>query len=434
MSNQVRALATQVLCDVLSKHRSLTHVLPSYKTRCRTAQDAAFLQTLCFGVLRFFPRLRVIITQLLNTPLKQKNQDILYLICIGIYQLVELNTPPHAAISETVEAAKLLKKPWATGLINAVLRNYLRQSDAFLQKISTHPEAATAHPAWLLEYIKKAWPLEADSIMHENNQQPPLVLRVNRQKINRENYLLELAKLGIQGEQVPGTSYGILLPTPQDITQLPGFQEGFFSVQDGAAQLTPDLLTLSPGLRVLDACAAPGGKTTHILETEPELSEVIALDISLERTKTIQENLNRLQLKANVLTKDALLPDTWWDGQPFDRILLDAPCSSSGVIRRHPDIKLLRQASDITQYAEKQYTLLSTLWPLLRQNGIFLYATCSIFPEENEDILRKFLKNHADAYSIPIQASWGLPLSIGHQFLPGQNNMDGFYYGRIGKL
>jgi 16S rRNA (cytosine967-C5)-methyltransferase len=433
MSNHLRVLAAQVLVEILSKQRSLTHVLPLYKPKCRNPQDAAFLQALCYGVLRFFPRLVFIATQLLTTPLKQKDNDILYLMCIGLYQLIELKVPPHAAISETVEAAKILKKPWASGLINAVLRNYLRQSELLLKAVSNHSEAATAHPLWLLEHIKAAWPLEADSIIHENNQLPPLVLRVNQQKISREHYLLQLEKLEMTAKIVPGTTCAILLPTPQEVTHLPGFKEGWFSVQDGAAQLTPSLLNLSPGLRVLDACAAPGGKTTHIIETEPQLAEVVALDISLERTKSIQENLNRLQLSAAVLTHDAMLPATWWDGQLFDRILLDAPCSSSGVIRRHPDIKLLRKVTDITAYAEKQFALMSALWPLLKQNGLLLYATCSIFPEENENVINHFLKEHSDAHPLPIQASWGHSVSVGHQFLPGQNNMDGFYYARIEK-
>jgi len=430
----IRALATEVLVEVLSKQQALTQVLPPFKAQCHDPQNAAFLQALCFGVLRTYPRLCFIANQLLKTPLKQKEIELLYLICVGLYQLIELRTPPHAAISETVEATRILKKPWATGLVNAVLRGYQRQAETLLYQATLNLEAKTAHPLWLIEHLKKAWPNEFESILSANNQLPPLILRINLQKTTCDSYREILTSNGIINHPCLGISSGILLESPVDITQLPGFSEGLFSVQDGAAQLAPQFLEFAPGLRVLDACAAPGGKTTHILEVEPGLAEVVALDISRTRTDTLIENLTRLQQKATVLTGDAARPNTWWDGQLFDRILLDAPCSSVGVIRRHPDIKFLRHAAEIAEFAQKQYALLTAMWPLLHCEGILVYVTCSILPEENEAIMTQFLKNHEDASSIPLKAEWGRALPHGLQLLPGENGMDGFYYAAIRKI
>jgi len=428
-----RAQAVQVLYSVLHEGRSLSDELPIAKKQCKNAQDGAFLQALCFGVLRIYPRLSLIANQFLQNPIKEKDIDVLYLICVGLYQLMEMRVLPHAALSETVEAARQLQKPWATGLINGVLRNFQRKTEGFSEIIENNLEAKYAHPHWLIDAIKKAWPEDFEEILIENNTPPPLILRVNLQKIKREEYLNELANQNINAEVLPFTKGGIVLQTPEDITGLPGFKEGLFSVQDGAAQFAADCLNLAPGLHVLDACAAPGGKTTHILEMEPKLSELIAIDISPLRIKSIEENLARLNLQAFVLAADATHPKTWWKGKLFDRILLDAPCSGTGVIRRHPDIKYLRHPQDINQLAEQQQKLLQSLWPLLTSGGILLYVTCSILPQENRDVVKCFLDQQPDALLLTTALPYGYPQSIGHQLLPGQNKSDGFYYAAIAK-
>ncbi len=431
-----RAIATQVLTEILSKKQSLTQILPKYKKFCTKSEDAAFVQALCFGVLRFYPRLKYIAYQLLAKPFKNKDEDLLFLICIGLYQLIELNTAPHAAISETVEASKQLKKPWASGLINAILRNYLRKKETLTLAANQDEEAKTEHPHWLIQQFKEAWPMDFENIILANNNQAPLVVRVNQQKINREDYLEKLSEKAINATVVKGTETGIILETSCDVAELPGFYEGMVSVQDGAAQLAANLLDPRAGMRILDACAAPGGKTAHILEKEPHLAKLLAIDISEERSAKIFENLKRLQLQANhinIITADASRPKGWWDGVLFDRILLDAPCSATGVIRRHPDIKFLRQPSDIAKLAEQQLSLLETLWPLLKPNGSLLYATCSILPIENVNVIEKFLSQESSAELLPLTIAWGQKLVVGHQLLPGQNNMDGFYYAHIGK-
>lgn len=429
----IRKEAACVLTEVLFKKQSLSQVLPVYKKRCPTPQDAAFLQILCYGVLRYYLRFCWISQALLQSPLKSKDFDILMLLCVGLYQLIELETPPHAAISETVEACKLLKKPWATGLVNAVLRNYLRKAQTLLEQAKQDPEASFLHPLWLLNLIKEAWPAEAKAIFEANNTQPPLVLRVNQRRLSRSEYLAQLITQGIQARPVLGTEAGIILDKPLEVTSLPGFKEGGFSVQDGAAQLAAPLLQLAAGQRVLDACAAPGGKTTHLLELEPKLAEMVALDISEDRQQQVRENLRRLAFQAEVVVADALAPEQWWDGLPFDRILLDAPCSATGVIRRHPDIKFLREPQDISRLAEQQLTLLKALWPLLKPQGLLLYATCSILPQENQQVIEKFLSGQPEASLSSFELPWGNRLPIGHQLLPGQNDMDGFYYACLRK-
>lgn len=432
-TRNTRALATQAIGAILTDGSSLSYCLPLTKKKCNNPEDAAFLQALVFGVIRWYPRLEFIANQLLEKTIKQKDNDLLYLIIIGLYQLTDMHVPEHAALAETVEAARVLKKPWATGLVNAVLRSYQRKSEDIKKILETNEVAFYAHPQWLIDKLKIDWPEQWKNILIANNALPPLHLRVNAQKISREDYLKQLENSGFIAEPILNTPSGIILKTPTDITTLPGFEAGYFSVQDGAAQLATGLLELAPNLRVLDACAAPGGKTTHILETESNLAELIAIDISPERTSLISENLARLQLHATVITANASNPATWWDGQLFDRILCDAPCSSTGVIRRHPDIKYLKTPGDLIKLAQQQVQILSALWPLLKPGGILVYATCSVFLQENDDCMQTFLDHTKDAYLLPISIQCGLSKTIGYQILPGQNDMDGFYYARIGK-
>lgn len=426
-----RAIASKILLDVIIARRSLATVLPLW---LKDQEHRNLTQELSYGVLRWYPRLEAAAKVLLQKPLKPQDQDIYFLLLLGLYQLIYLNMPEHIVVSETVNAAKILHKTWATKLINGVLRSFLRQKEEILLKIDTTPSARYAHPRWMIKQLQQAWPNEWQTILIANNERPPMSLRVNLNKIAREQYLEKLSGLGLNATPDQHSPCGIVLEKPANITQLPGFKEGEASVQDCASQLAATLLQLKPGQRVLDACAAPGGKAAHILEIAPQISQLVALDIDTIRLEKITENLMRLGLTAHTVVGDAAQPETWWDGVLFDRILLDAPCSATGVIRRHADIKLLRQPHDIEQLAQMQLKILSALWPLLKTRGILVYSTCSIFPQENQRVLTAFLETQADAQESKIDVPWGHALEIGRQILPGEDNMDGFYYARLFKL
>ena len=421
-----RSVAARVLAAVISEQRSLTAVLAEHIKQVEE-RDRGFCQQLCYGVIRWQPRLTLIADKLLKKPLKTKDTDIHALLLIGLYQLSELKTPPHAAISETVNAAKQLGKQWAGGLLNACLRNYQRQQNEIDAAIETDKQAIYAHPQWLLERYQLDWPEQWQQICEANNQQPPMMLRVNRQQNDRDRYLQLLADEGIEARAMDAGNEAVLLTSPCDVHKLPGFFDGMASVQDGAAQLVAGLLDIQPGQRILDACAAPGGKTGHILEQAPD-NQVIALDISDKRLESIAENLSRLNLSASLAAADAADTGLWWDGEAFDRILIDAPCTGSGVIRRHPDIKLLRRPEDIDQLAATQQQLLDNLWPLLKPGGLMVYTTCSAFKQENEQQIEAFLQRHPDAGEVRPDRPPAQPRPFGFQRLPGDDVMDGFYY------
>ncbi|MGR6035048.1 MAG: 16S rRNA (cytosine(967)-C(5))-methyltransferase RsmB [Candidatus Nitrosoglobus sp.] len=431
-STSARVIAASVLAQVLGRGRSLTTTLP-LAVAPLPERERAFAQTLCYGVLRWFPRLEYLAQQLLHKPLRARDVDIYSLLLLGLYQLAEMRTPSHAALSETVAATENLGKPWAKKLINATLHTYLRNEAALQAKLMTTEVAYTAHPQWLLEAIRYYWPDNWPQIITANNSHPPLSLRVNRLQGSRENYLKELEYNNIKAHSIPYTECGVVLDQPYPVTTLPNFLQGHISVQDGAGQRVAPLLALRPGQRVLDACAAPGGKTSHILELEPQLDTLIALDVDATRLERISDNLRRLQLTAQVVQGDATYPNLWWDGSPFDRILLDAPCSGSGIIRRHPDIKVLRREDDIPRLAALQKRLLSALWPLLAPGGLLLYCTCSILPLENEQQILKFLSTHSNVRECPLQVPWGVPQTVGRQLLTGMEGLDGFYYARLEK-
>jgi len=359
--------------------------------------------------------------------LKAKDADIAALLLCGLYQLRDLRIPSHAAISETVNATKTLGKQWAKGLINASLRNYQRQYEEIENKLQQRDSAKYAHPEWLIEQFKQDWPDHWQAILNASNQQPPMMLRTNQQNGTRQDYLSRLIDADIPAKEIDVCAEGILLDKPCDVFQLPGFTDGDVSVQDGAAQQVASLLNLTPDLRILDACAAPGGKTCHILEHAPN-NEVIALDIAANRLQQIEQNTDRLKLNATLIASDAADTDNWWDGQEFDRILIDAPCSGTGVIRRHPDIKLLRRPDDIASLAEQQQHLLKTLWPLLKSNGLLVYTTCSALKQENEQQIADFLQQHPEAEEIEASSPPAQRRPFGYQRLPGDDNLDGFYY------
>lgn len=431
-----RLVAARVLTRVLQDGQSLTAALDQAFLGIEVSKDRAFIQALCYGVCRQFHRLDFILSQLLDKPLK--DADVKALALVGLYQLNFMRVKPHAAVSETVLAAR--KKPWAKSLLNAVLRTYLREQEGLENKAEKFQSAAVSHPAWLIKQIEQDWPDLAQQILLENNLQPPLVLRVNLAKTSREQYLHLLAEQDIASEGVSFCPSAIQLDKPVPVDLLPGFAEGLASVQDTAAQLAAGLLAVQPGQRVLDVCAAPGGKTAHILENQPQLAELVAVDIDEARMQRVSENLQRLKLSAKLVVGDAANPATWWDGKLFDRILLDAPCSALGVIRRHPDIKVLRRAEDIGQLQALQKAILQAIWPLLAPGGVMVYATCSILKQENELQIKAFLTANTDAIELPLfpsaneeTADWGVAGVCGRQIITGESAMDGFYYAKIGK-
>jgi 16S rRNA (cytosine967-C5)-methyltransferase len=327
---------------------------------------------------------------------------------------------------------RALNKDWAAGLVNAVLRNFQRRGDSLLQSACADEVALHAHPAWLIERLRSDWPQDWAAILAANNTRPPFTLRVNRQRLTRDEYLDVLSRAGLPAEAVAHSAQAVRLERPVPVSALPGFMRGDVSVQDAAAQLAAGLLELAAGQRVLDACAAPGGKTSHILETEPGVA-LVAMDIDASRLQRIESNLARLSLQAELLAGDAGRPDEWWDGRLFDRILLDVPCSGSGVIRRHPDIKVLRRADDIDALVDRQVTILDAMWPLLAPDGMLLYCTCSVLKVENSGQFANFLARHADAEEVTITAAWGHGCTHGRQIFPGENQMDGFYFACVRK-
>ncbi|MBT8122893.1 MAG: 16S rRNA (cytosine(967)-C(5))-methyltransferase RsmB [Gammaproteobacteria bacterium] len=427
-----RALAAGVLVDVLVGGRSLGDVLSPAQAALDDPRAGALVQELCYGTLRWYFRLDAVLQALLSKPLKSRDADVRCLLLIGLYQIDQLALPQRVAVHETVQSVRALNKDWAAGLVNAVLRNFQRRGNSLLQSACADEVALHAHPAWLIERLRSDWPQDWAAILAANNNRPPFTLRVNRQRLTRDEYLDVLSRAGLPAEAVAHSAQAVRLERPVPVSALPGFMRGDVSVQDAAAQLAAGLLELAAGQRVLDACAAPGGKTSHILETEPGVA-LVAMDIDASRLQRIESNLARLSLQAELLAGDAGRPDEWWDGRLFDRILLDVPCSGSGVIRRHPDIKVLRRADDIDALVDRQVTILDAMWPLLAPDGMLLYCTCSVLKVENSGQFANFLARHADAEEVTITAAWGHGCTHGRQIFPGENQMDGFYFACVRK-
>jgi len=432
----VRAQAALTLASVLQKKASLAGLMGPASDKVAPSEQA-LLQELCFGTCRWQPQLQSIVGRLLEKPLKPKDSDIHALLLLGLYQIQYMRVPDHAAISTTVDACRALKKPWAEKLLNGILRRFQREKDTILASLASSPAFVTAHPNWLRKQIINCWPEQADAIFAANNAHPPMTLRLERDSSTREDYLALLLKSDIQAQAAPYSRDGIELEKAIDVFKLPGFAEGHVSVQDEAAQLAADLMQLNGGERVLDACCAPGGKTGHLLELsqtlEQPLSEVIALDLEQRRLVRVEENLQRLKKRATLVCADGQDTEQWWDGQMFDRILLDAPCSATGVVRRHPDIKILRNATDIAKLAALQLALLRALWTTLKPGGRLVYATCSVLPTENTSVIETFVGQQDDAQHDPIDAPWGISQPFGRQLFPQNNGHDGFYYACLNK-
>jgi 16S rRNA (cytosine967-C5)-methyltransferase len=397
-------------------------------------RDSALARQISYGVLRHFYYLSACLEQLLSKPLADKHHDLELLIMAGIYSIDHLNRPAHASVNFAVDCAVSLKKPWAKKLVNGVLRNYQRKKDSLIELLADDEEAQTNHPDWLTSLIKSAYQGKHEAILRANQSEPPMTLRVNLGQTTREQYLDKLtdAEMPATPGQLSPASLYLHKPVPAE--QLPAFAEGAVSIQDEASQLVPQLLNLQPGHRVLDACAAPGGKSCAMLEVNDQV-DLTAIDQDARRIERINDNLKRLKLSAAVLAESLQAHNP---KMGYDRILLDVPCSATGIIRRHPDIKLLRLPSDIAKLVATQEELLAKAWSLLNEDGELVYSTCSILPGENREVVEKFVKNTPSARFIPIELPH-LPgpselEESGLQLLPQDRGTDGFFFARLKKV
>ncbi len=429
MSANLRAVAATCCYQVVDQGKSLSDVLPKAQLQFENPADKALLQEICFGVLRHLPLLDFVCQQLMAKPLIKQLRPLQFLIYVGIYQLKFLRIPDHAAVGETVEAARYLKGQSMTKLINGVLRSVQRKAELF--DVSQAPlPVQTNHPSWLVNSLQQAYPQQWQQVLAANQQKAPLWLRVNVQRCSIKEFCQALTAEGIEFSQPePSLPQAILLAQATDVVLLPGYLDGWFAVQDLAAQYAAVFLAPENGEHILDACCAPGGKTGHILEIAPK-AQVLALDKDAKRLDRVRDNLARLGHQAEIKAADAATPRQWWDGQPFDRILLDVPCSATGVIRRHPDIRWLRKAADIAALATLQQQILIQIWPLLKPGGTLLYATCSVLPAENQLQISQFLVHHPDAEAVALGA--GINDSQ-MQILPGEQQADGFFYAKLSK-
>ncbi|OCG18318.1 16S rRNA (cytosine(967)-C(5))-methyltransferase [Gilliamella sp. App6-5] len=421
----IRAICAQAIFNVLEEGQSLSATLITLNYKIAD-KDKALVQEICFGVMRVLPELNFYIHTLMSKVLTGKNRILHYLLLVGIYQILYTRIPEHAAVGETVNAVNTLKKTQLKGVINGVLREFLRQQTSLQQKFtqdSKQQNQQSLHPNWLLTRLKHAYPQQWQAIVNANNQKPPMWLRVNLNRYTVTEYQQLLAEQQIESDTFAELPSALRLLSPVNVTKLPYFDNGAVTVQDLSAQYAAYLLAPQNGEHILDMCAAPGGKTTHILEVAPK-AQVLAVDIDPSRVKRIHENLTRLNLHAKVKIGDGLTPEQWCEGQQFDRILLDAPCSATGVIRRHPDIKWLRRDSDIAQLTALQYAILNNIWAYLKTGGTLVYATCSILPDENKLQIERFLQENTRA---KLQGDL-------KQFLPTENGGDGFFYAVLKKI
>jgi 16S rRNA (cytosine967-C5)-methyltransferase len=419
-------LAARVVRAVLADGRSLTAAL-AVDAVSRSA-DRALIHELAYGTLRFLGQLRAVVRRIADRPLVDDSVETL--LWVACYQLLHTGARPYAVVDSAVRATAREGKSSARGLTNAILRGFLRRREEVLADVARDPEARFSYPPWWIERVRSEYRERHEAILDAGNARPPLVLRVSRRAMARDEYMAVLAAKGIEARPIGDA--GVIVARPRPVGELPGYAEGVFSVQDAGAQLAAPLLGVKDGMRVLDACAAPGGKTTHLAELAK--LDLVAIDVERERLERVAQNLARLGLGARLVVADAANTSAWWDGERFDRILIDAPCTGSGVVRRHPDIKWLRRESDIAAFAAQQRRLLDALWPCLAHGGKMLYATCSIFGEENEDQVAAFIESRADARREPIvltgDHAGGQLLPVGP---PAEHNHDGFFYALLQK-
>jgi len=420
-----RWLAAQACRAVLDRGQALDEAFASVLGEVEDGRDRSLVRRLANGVMRDWPALDFLVRELLERPMKAGDRIVFFLLAVAVHELRDGREPEHAVVHAAVAAAAGVRGGRLRGLVNAVLRNFLRRRDALEAMVAEDPARSRGYPRWLIDRIETDWPAEAGSILAAGNRVPPLWLRVNRRRWSREQALDVLTRAGFRAHLPDGFADAVMLDERVRVSKLPGIAEGALSVQDGAAQLVVDELELADGQRVLDACAAPGGKSAHILErAEVELT---ALDIDGERLKRVGENLERLGCNAKLKVGNAAEPGTWWDGRLFDRVLVDAPCSATGVIRRHPDVRWLRRPSDVEALVAAQRAMLDALWPLLKPGGILVYATCSVLVVENAGQVQSFLERHADARVIEHTELPGRSTGPGRQLLPGDEDCDGFF-------
>ncbi|MDH3286187.1 MAG: 16S rRNA (cytosine(967)-C(5))-methyltransferase RsmB [Betaproteobacteria bacterium] len=424
---EVQRLAAGLVGGVLAGRSLNAELAALWRRRAQSAaRDRSAIQDLAYGTLRFLGWLEAVLEALLQKPLRDTRLRALLLV--ALYQLEHTRAAPHAVVDHAVRTCEVLGLASAKGLTNAVLRNFLRDRTALGARVQRLETARFCHPQWWIEKLRAQYPSHYAAALEADNLHPPLALRVNQRRVATETYLALLAQQGIRAEAIGET--GVVLASPLPADRIPGLADGLVSVQDTAAQLAAPLLDLRDGMRVLDACAAPGGKTTHALELADV--DLVALDSDERRLERVHANLARLGLNARVVCGDAAESGTWWDGKPFERVLADVPCSASGVARRHPDIKWLRRAADVAQFAQVQRHMLDALWQLLGRGGKLLYATCSVFLEENGEQVAHFVERHPDATRLTLPALDDDPRLPAGQLLQTPRH-DGFFYALLQK-
>lgn len=431
MKPDTRALAARGLAEVALRGASLREVMERSAPKLSDPRDRALLMALLSEGARWWLRFDAAIDAMLAKPIRHKDPAIHALLVLGLVQLEILELSDYAAVAATVEATRTLKRPALAGMVNAVLRRWQRERATHVARLDAQPTTRHAHPSWLAAALKRDWPAQADAVMAADNGEPPLMLRVNRQRRERGAFIAQLQASGHEAHAHPWLADAVVLPHSTDVTRLPGFEDGVFAVQDGAAQVAADLADLRDGLRVLDACAAPGGKACHLLERAR--IDLTALEFDAKRAERIRDNLMRLRLDAKVVIGDAGAPPAAWKKQPFDRILVDAPCSATGVLRRRPDVRLHRRESDIAAMGVQQRRIVSALWPLLAPGGRLVYITCSVLRAENEAVVSELLAAQDDAEAVAFTLPVGRAAAVGWQILPGDGDLDGMYYAVLQK-
>jgi len=431
VTGQLRADAANVIAAVLDG-RSLKAVLGPAEHRAVDPRDRALLHAIVLGAIRGALHWRSVLRVLLSSPLPARARPVEAALIAAFAQIDEMGLPAHAVVDETVAAVRVLRLPGYAGLANAVLRRWLRERDAIAATVAADDEAVHRHPRWLLDRLRSDWPDEWPAIIAAGNASAPMWLRINPQRTTVSDYREALALIGVEAQPCAALPQALQLAQPMPVAKLPGFQQGHVSVQDGAAQFAAELLAPKGGQRVLDACAAPGGKSAHLIERSAMI-DLTAVDVDRDRLARVEESLGRLGLRATLVAGDVGRPDAWWDGVPFDRILLDAPCSATGILRRQPDVRLHRRATDIATLAAQQRRLLESMWPLLAPGGHLLFAVCSVLRDESDGVLVPFLAGHDDARALPIDVPEARRLDVATQLLPGDGGMDGFAYALLAK-
>ena len=437
MAASARSLAAYAVARILREGVTLDAALKD-ALAAANPKLAPSVRSLSYGAVRGYYRHEAILRSVLTAPVRSLDPLVRALLSVALYELEDERTPEYAVVDAAVQTAKATDAVRAAGLINAVLRRYLRERKSLDADIARNPATRHASPVWLADRLRADWPVRWTQLLAAGDAQAPMWLRVNGQRTTTGEYLERLREAGIGARAEVRVPHAVVLDSPRDVNDLPGFAEGLVSVQDLGAQCVAFPLGLAAGQRVLDACAAPGGKTALIAEREPQLSKVVAVDIDPQRLDRVRENLKRGNLRAEIVSGDAGTPSPWWDGVPFDRILLDAPCSALGVIRRHPDIRLRKSPSDIDKLPHVQGRLLASAWNMLKRGGRLVYATCTVTRSENRDVIAAFLRSTPDAISVPAEDWEGWPRfgeadEFGRQILPGEAGADGFYYAALTK-